>query len=84
MKAIVVFVATTYALSIALSLVVGLNGGHESRFIGLSYLSMFLPAISVLVVSSAMKEQPRVQWDHLPLRYLPVAVFLIPVVCCTR
>lgn len=79
-KAIAVFVATAYALSIALSLVVGLTGGHESRFIGLAYLSMFLPAVSVLVVSSAMKERPRVNWDLLPLRYLPVAIFLIPVV----
>lgn len=79
-KPIVVFVATAYALSLALSLVVGLTGGHESRLIGLAYLSMFLPAVSVLVVSAAMKEGPRVNWDLLPIRYAPVAIFLIPVV----
>jgi len=78
MNAILVFVGTAYALSIALSLVVGLTGGHESAFIGLAYLSMFLPAVSVLIVSSAMNEGPRVRWDYFPIRYLPVALFLIP------
>jgi membrane protease YdiL (CAAX protease family) len=41
---------------------------------------MFLPAVSVLIVSSAMNEAPRVRWYHFPLRYLPVALFLIPAV----
>jgi len=78
MKAILIFVATAYALSIGLSLVVGLTGGHESALIGLAYFSMFLPAISVLIVGSAMNETPQVRWDRFPLRYLPVALFLIP------
>jgi membrane protease YdiL (CAAX protease family) len=39
---------------------------------------MFLPAVSVLIVSSAMHEAPRLRWDHFPLRYLPIALFLIP------
>jgi membrane protease YdiL (CAAX protease family) len=78
MKAILAFVATAYALSIALSLVVGLTGGHESEFIGLAYLSMVLPAVSVLIVNSTMKEAPSLHWDQLPLKYLPVAMFLIP------
>jgi membrane protease YdiL (CAAX protease family) len=78
-KPIVSFVAIAYALSIALSLVVGFTGGHESPLIGLAYLSMFLPAFSVLLVSSVMKERPRVRWDYLPLRFLPVAIFLIPL-----
>jgi hypothetical protein len=30
---------------------IGLTGGHDSAFIGLSYLSMFLPTISVLIVT---------------------------------
>jgi hypothetical protein len=40
MNGILVFVATAYALSIALSLVIGITGGHESALIGLAYLSM--------------------------------------------
>lgn len=80
MKPILVFVATAYALSIALSLVVGLTGGHESALIGLAYLSMFLPAVSVVIVSATMNEPPRVRWNHFPPRYLPIALFLIPVV----
>jgi hypothetical protein len=58
-----------------LSLLIGLTGGQESTFIGLSYLSMFLPAISVLIVALVMNERPRIRWDHFPLRYLPVALF---------
>jgi len=78
MKAITAFVATAYGLSIALSLVIGLTGGHQSSHIGLGYLSMFLPSVSVLIVNLAMNEPPRIRWDHFPLRYLPVALFLIP------
>jgi membrane protease YdiL (CAAX protease family) len=78
MNAILVFVTIAYALSVALSLVVGLTGGHESALIGLQYLSMLLPALSVLIVNWTMNEAPRVRWDHFPLKYLPVSLFLIP------
>ena len=78
MKGILVYVTLVYALSIALSLVVGLTGGYGSPLIGLAYLSMFLPAVAVLIVSSAMNDGPRVRWDYLPLRYLPLALFVIP------
>ena len=78
MSVILVFVAIAYAASIALSLIVGLTGGYESSLIGLRWLSMFLPAISVLIVSTKLNEHPRVNWERFPLRYLPVAVFLIP------
>jgi CAAX protease family protein len=78
MNPILVFVATAYALSVALSLLVGLTGGHESSLIGFASLSMFVPAISVRIVSATMDEAPRVRWDRFPRRYLPVALFLIP------
>ncbi|HMG03074.1 MAG TPA: hypothetical protein VK596_08065, partial [Edaphobacter sp.] len=78
MKAIVAFVASAYAMAIGLSLVIGLTGGHESPFIGLAYLSMLLPAVSVLIVYLTMKEPLRICWDCFPLKYLPVALFLIP------
>jgi membrane protease YdiL (CAAX protease family) len=79
-NAIVAFVATAYALSIALSLIVALTGGYGGPLIGLRYLSMFLPAIAVLVAASATHEKPRVRSDFLPLRYVPVALFLVPFV----
>jgi membrane protease YdiL (CAAX protease family) len=66
-------------LSIALSLIVGLNGGYEGPLIGLRWLSLFLPGIAVLVVDLAMNEKAVIRTE-LPLRYLPVALFLIPVV----
>ena len=36
LKVIAAFVAAAYAMSVALSLVVGLTGGFQSRFIGLN------------------------------------------------
>ena len=79
-KTIVAFVGIAYALAIALSLVIGLTGGHESRFIGFAYLSMFLPAIAVLIVKLVTHEAPQLHWDNFPLKWLPVALFLIPAV----
>src|ERR1700722_1158154 len=80
MSPVAVFVATAYGLSIALSRVVGLTGRNDSSIIGLRYVSMFLPAVAVLVVSSTMNEKPRMEADRLPLSYLAVALFLIPFV----
>lgn len=59
-RAIILFIATAYALSIALSLVVGLTGGYQSPLIGLGIISMFLPAIAAVVVRSALNEPPRI------------------------
>ena len=61
-RAILIFIATAYALSIVLSLVVGLTGANQSPLIGLGIISMFVPAIAVLVVQSALNEPPRVDW----------------------
>ena len=69
-----------YVLSVTLSLIVGLTGGHESPLIGPAYVTMFVPAISMLIVASTMNEVPRVRWDRLELKYLPPALLLIPVV----
>jgi membrane protease YdiL (CAAX protease family) len=79
-RPLLTFVAIAYALSIALSLVVGLTGGYQSPLIGLRYLSMFLPAIAVLIVSLTMNEQPHHDTNPFPWRYVPVALFLIPAV----
>jgi CAAX protease family protein len=78
--AMLAFVAIAYALSIALSLVVGLTGGYESPLAGLRFLSMFIPAVAVLIVRSAMNEDVRIDWDRLPLKYIPVALLLLPAV----
>jgi hypothetical protein len=78
--AIKAFVAIAYALSITLSFVVGLTGGYESPLIGLRYLSMFIPAVAMLIVNSAMNEDLQVDWNRLPLKYMPLALLLLPVV----
>ena len=80
-QSILVFVAIAYAQSLALSLGIGLTGGYQSRWIGLGYLSMLIPAISVLLAKAATPQrQGSVGWRSLPLRYLPLALFLMPFV----
>jgi hypothetical protein len=41
---------------------------------------MLLQAVSVLVIYIAMNEGPRLRWDHIPYRYVALAMFLIPTV----
>ena len=78
MKPILVFVGAAFGLSIALSLVIGLTGGYQSRLIGLGYLSMVAPTLAVAVAHFATNEAPHIHWGRFPLRYLPVALFLVP------
>ena len=77
-RGILAFIGMAYALSVALSLLIGLTGGHQSALLPLSYLSMLLPAIAVLFVTLVMNEPPRIRWNSFPIRFLPVALFLIP------
>jgi membrane protease YdiL (CAAX protease family) len=76
------FITLTYTLSIALSLVVGSTGGAQSRFaFGSGVASMFVPAVATLVVVLAMKARaPSLGSNRLPLRYLPIALLLMPIV----
>jgi membrane protease YdiL (CAAX protease family) len=80
-RPIVVFVSIAYALSIALSLLIGLTGGYRSRWIALGYVSMLIPAVSVLATNAVVRDEQRpIDWGRLPWRYLPVALFLMPLV----
>jgi uncharacterized protein len=80
-RAVLVFGAIAYTLSIALSLFIGLSGGYRSRWIGLGYISMLLPAVSVLIANAVLRDKHRViGWDRFPLQYLPLALFLMPLV----
>jgi len=78
--AILTFVTTAFAQSVALSLVIGLTGGYRSSWIRFGYLSMLIPSISALVTNAAVRDRPRpIHWGRLPLRYLPFALFLMPI-----
>jgi membrane protease YdiL (CAAX protease family) len=80
-RAVLVFIAIAYALSITLSLVVGFTGGYRSRFaFGFGVATMFIPAVAVLLLDFSMGEKVRFAWNTFPLKYVPVALFLIPVV----
>jgi membrane protease YdiL (CAAX protease family) len=79
-RAVLVFIAIAYTLSIALSLLIGLTGGYRSRWIGLGYVSMLLPAVSLLITNAVVRDRQRViGWDRFPFKYLPLALFLMPV-----
>src|ERR1051325_6083051 len=77
---IAVFVLTAYALSIMLSFVIGLTGGYRSKWIGLGYVSMVIPTVAVAIANAMSAEKPRVlEARSFPLRYLPLALFLMPI-----
>ena len=80
LKVVATFVTAAYAMSVALSLIVGLTGGYQSPFIGLQFLSMFIPALAVLCVRPFGGGAPSVDWQRLPWMYVPVALLLLPVV----
>lgn len=71
----------SYVLAVALSLFIGFTGGHQSRFIGLGYLSMLIPTVSVaLTCATRQNEGPLLGWNRFSIRYLPVALFLMPAI----
>jgi membrane protease YdiL (CAAX protease family) len=78
-KAIATFLAVAYGLAIALSLVVGLTGGYRSPVVSVGFFAAFAPALAVLVVTWMAEERPVVH-NSFPVRYLPVALLLFPVV----
>ena len=67
------FVAIAYTLAVVIGAAVARTGKH-----GFAYLTMFIPAIAVLVVSTTTGEGLRIDWKRLPLRYAPLALLLIP------
>ncbi len=76
------YIVLAYALSIGLSVIVWLTGGDRSPLaIAFGAGAMFVPAAAVLVVVMAMNAPPpTLRWGSLPLGYVPLALFLIPVV----
>ena len=75
------FISIAYAQSLVISLVVGLTGGPRSRWVGLGYLAMLIPALSVLFANEVAGDHSKpIGWDRFPLRYLPIALFLMPLV----
>src|SRR6476659_2642077 len=78
--AVLTFIAIAYALSIALSLVVGTTGGHDSSLIGLSLLSMPIPTVAAAIAGAMWHDRLRIDWSRFPVRFVPVALLTIPVV----
>jgi membrane protease YdiL (CAAX protease family) len=77
---LLLFIAVTFSLSILLSLFIGLTGQHESKFIWLQFASMPIPALAVLIMNNLFKAPvEEIEWDKLPVYWLALALFLMPV-----
>jgi CAAX protease family protein len=79
-KSLCIFVIITYLLGIVLSVFIAVTGGHESRFILSGYLSMFIPAIAVLIMDTIFKDPLNINWNQLPVKWILPALFLMPAV----
>jgi len=79
-RAIVVFLALAFGLAIALSLAIGVTGGHNSPYIAFGFFSMVIPAVAVWLVNLTWRDPPRIDWGWLPVAYVPAALLLIPIV----
>jgi len=80
-RAIVAFIAIAYGLSATLSGVIWATGGHESGLVGLGFISMLFPALAAVTVKLSMGEGfETIDWGRFPVRYLPSALLLMPVV----
>jgi membrane protease YdiL (CAAX protease family) len=77
-RAIVVFVGIVYVLSIALSLLVGLTGGHQSPAATVAFAAMFVPTLGVVLVRAMKQADLPVDWSRFPVAFLPLALLMIP------
>lgn len=73
-RAIIGFTVLVYALSATIAFGAWVTGNS-----GLLFAAMFVPALSAALVGYATGERLDIDWSRFPLRYLPLALFLIPV-----
>jgi membrane protease YdiL (CAAX protease family) len=79
-RATIAFVATVFALAVAVSVFVAATGGRESPILGIGYAAMLLPAFGAFLLRVTAKEGTRIDWSRLPISYVPVALLLMPAV----
>ena len=83
---LLLFIGICFGLNILLSLFIGFTGGHESKFIGVGYMSMLIPAIAVIImkyvfnasVSKNHKTKLSFGWVLMALLLMP---FVIHAIC---
>ena len=78
-REIAVFLSAAFGGAILLSFVIGLSGGANSPFLWLAPLTMFLPALGVLAARFASGAPLGIDGIHLPLGWLPAALFIMPL-----
>jgi hypothetical protein len=61
-------------------MVAWMTGGSQSPYVFvLGLAAMFAPTAAALIVQWRTDERPHVNWNRLPLTYLPAALFLMPL-----
>jgi membrane protease YdiL (CAAX protease family) len=78
-RPLTVFLSVAFGGSILLSLMIGLTGGYRSPLAGLRLLTMFVPAVAVLVAWLTTGAGVDIEWNRFPLRWLPVALLILPL-----
>ena len=75
----IIFVTLAFAMSMGFSWLVATTGGPASPYVPYALVSMFFPAIAMIVTRVMTGEKLNIKWARFPLRYVPVALLLIPV-----
>lgn len=76
-----IFFCIVFCFSILFSLVIALTGGHESKFTWLHFFVSVPVPIAVLIMASVFRAPVQeLDWNKFPVRWLPLALFLMPLV----
>jgi membrane protease YdiL (CAAX protease family) len=77
-RPIALFVAIVYLLSVGLSLLAGLTGGHQGPLTTLAFAAMFVPTLGVVLVRAMTRADVSIDWSRFPIAFLPLAFLMIP------
>ena len=73
-----IYLFTCFALSILISAIVGFTGGHLSRFAGIGYLTMFIPAFALASINLLGEPIPMAGRNNFSGKWFLLALFFFP------
>jgi membrane protease YdiL (CAAX protease family) len=78
-RSLIVFLSVAMGGSVLLSVAIGLSGGQQSPLARFAVLSMFMPALGVMVTRLTVGDQLNIKRARSPLLWVPVALLLVPL-----
>jgi len=75
-----IYLVITFSSSILLSIFIGATGGENTPYQAAKFISMFIPAIAVFILQLRGESFVKGGLQHFPLSWIPVALFIFPVV----